>query len=86
MFREYQQQVLTNAKVMAKCLLEKGYDVVSGGTDTHLVLMDLRPKVRLLLYNFGHSWYVLRWSCQMIRCLVSCLVEGGDHSLTFLCM
>ena len=47
MFREYQQQVLANAKVMAKCLLDKGYNVVSGGTDTHLVLLDLRPKVRL---------------------------------------
>jgi glycine hydroxymethyltransferase len=46
MFREYQQQVLTNAKVMAKCLLDKGYAVVSGGTETHLVLLDLRPKAR----------------------------------------
>ncbi|XP_062520272.1 serine hydroxymethyltransferase, mitochondrial-like isoform X2 [Corticium candelabrum] len=44
MFREYQQQVLANANVMAKCLLDKGYAVVSGGTETHLVLLDLRPK------------------------------------------
>ncbi|KAK4002737.1 hypothetical protein OUZ56_004542 [Daphnia magna] len=43
-FREYQQQVLRNAKAMAKALMAKGYTLVSGGTDTHLVLVDLRPK------------------------------------------
>ncbi|XP_061173931.1 serine hydroxymethyltransferase, mitochondrial-like [Saccostrea echinata] len=43
-FKEYQQQVLKNAKVMAKALLDKGYNVVSGGTDNHLVLVDLKSK------------------------------------------
>ncbi|XP_032801806.2 serine hydroxymethyltransferase, mitochondrial [Petromyzon marinus] len=44
MFREYQTQVLKNAKAMAAALLHKGYTLVSGGTDNHLVLVDLRPK------------------------------------------
>jgi len=44
MFREYALQVLKNARAMADALLERGYSLVSGGTDNHLVLVDLRPK------------------------------------------
>lgn len=33
-----------NAKKLAQCLIEKGYDIVSGGTDNHLMLIDLRNK------------------------------------------
>lgn len=40
-FIEYSKQVIQNAKTMAAELLEKGYDIVSGGTDTHLILVDL---------------------------------------------
>ncbi|MDA3915337.1 serine hydroxymethyltransferase [Oleiagrimonas sp.] len=40
-FKTYQQQVVTNAKAMAKTLMERGYKVVSGGTENHLVLVDL---------------------------------------------
>ncbi|XP_046881947.1 LOW QUALITY PROTEIN: serine hydroxymethyltransferase, mitochondrial [Hypomesus transpacificus] len=43
MFREYISQVLKNSKAMASALLSKGYTLVSGGTDNHLVLVDLRP-------------------------------------------
>jgi len=43
-FVEYQKQVLKNSKSMAKKLLELGYKLVSGGTDNHLVLVDLRSK------------------------------------------
>lgn len=43
-FKIYQQQVIANARVMAKALMDKGYHLVSGGTDTHLVLVDLRPQ------------------------------------------
>ncbi|NXP62404.1 GLYM protein, partial [Chloropsis cyanopogon] len=43
-FQEYCQQVLRNAKAMAQALLQRGYTLVSGGTDNHLVLVDLRPK------------------------------------------
>ncbi|XP_066225544.1 serine hydroxymethyltransferase, mitochondrial [Saccopteryx leptura] len=44
MFREYSLQVLKNARAMADALLGRGYSLVSGGTDNHLVLVDLRPK------------------------------------------
>uniref|UniRef100_A0A3Q2C8F6 Serine hydroxymethyltransferase n=3 Tax=Cyprinodon variegatus TaxID=28743 RepID=A0A3Q2C8F6_CYPVA len=44
MFKEYIAQVLLNAKAMAGALLKKGYTLVSGGTDNHLVLVDLRPR------------------------------------------
>ncbi|XP_074500888.1 serine hydroxymethyltransferase, mitochondrial-like [Sebastes fasciatus] len=44
MFKQYIAQVLLNAKTMANALLKKGYTLVSGGTDNHLVLVDLRPR------------------------------------------
>ncbi|HEX7816355.1 serine hydroxymethyltransferase [Dyella sp.] len=40
-FKQYQQQVVANAKVMARTLIERGYKVVSGGTENHLMLIDL---------------------------------------------
>lgn len=43
-FKEYQKQVLNNARAMAKAFIDKGYKVVSGGTDNHLLLIDLRTK------------------------------------------
>ncbi len=43
-FKAYQQQVLANARVMAEGFIERGYDVVSGGTDNHLFLLDLVAK------------------------------------------
>ena len=43
-FRGYQQQVLDNARVMAKVMQERGYRIVSGRTDCHLFLLDLRDK------------------------------------------
>ena len=43
-FRGYAQQVVANAKAMAAALLERGYSLVSGGTDNHLILMDLTPQ------------------------------------------
>lgn len=43
-FKEYQQQVLLNAKSMVSVMLERGYDIVSGGTDNHLFLLDLISK------------------------------------------
>jgi len=41
-FRNYSQQVITNAQALAARIQERGIDVVSGGTDNHLVLLDLR--------------------------------------------
>lgn len=43
-FHNYAVQVQKNAKVMAAAFLNKGYEVISGGTDNHLMLIDLRPK------------------------------------------
>jgi glycine hydroxymethyltransferase len=43
-FKEYQQQVVKNAKAMARTLIERGYKIVSGGTEDHLFLVDLIGK------------------------------------------
>ena len=43
-FSTYAKQVVENAKVLAATLVDGGLDIVSGGTDTHLMLVDLRPK------------------------------------------
>ena len=43
-YKEYQMQVKKNAAAMAKALMDKGYKVVSGGTDNHCILVDLRTK------------------------------------------
>jgi glycine hydroxymethyltransferase len=43
-FRLYAKNVVENAKALAETLKSKGFDIVSGGTDTHLMLVDLRPK------------------------------------------
>jgi glycine hydroxymethyltransferase len=43
-FDEYTKQVVKNAQAMAEALMQKGYDIVSGGTDNHLMLIDLRNK------------------------------------------
>ena len=42
-FKTYAHNVVSNAKVMAEALLEEGFDLVTGGTDNHLMLADLRP-------------------------------------------
>ena len=42
-FKAYQRQIAKNAKALSEALLEKGFDLVSGGTDNHLMLVDLRP-------------------------------------------
>ena len=43
-FKEYQKQIVANAKALASELTNRGYDLVSGGTDTHLMLVDLTRK------------------------------------------
>lgn len=43
-FKAYAAQVVKNAEVLGKTLKKRGLDLVSGGTDTHLLLVDLRPK------------------------------------------
>jgi glycine hydroxymethyltransferase len=43
-FKIYSRAVVENARALAKTLLDNGFDIVTGGTDTHLMLVDLRPK------------------------------------------
>ena len=42
-FKVYAKNVVSNAKVLAEALLNEGFDLVTGGTDNHLMLADLRP-------------------------------------------
>ena len=42
-FKEYQKQIIANAQVLSKELVKEGFKIVSGGTDNHLMLIDLRP-------------------------------------------
>lgn len=46
-FIEYQKQILKNSKYLSKCLIEKGYKLVSNGTDNHLMLVDVKSSVGL---------------------------------------
>ena len=43
-WKDYAAQVKKNAAVLAQALIDKGFDIVSGGTDNHCMLLDLRPK------------------------------------------
>ena len=43
-FKEYQQQVVKNAQALSEAFVSRGYNIVSGGTDNHLILVDLRSK------------------------------------------
>jgi glycine hydroxymethyltransferase len=43
-FKDYQARVIANAQMLAETLMKGGLDIVTGGTDTHLMLVDLRPK------------------------------------------
>src|SRR5690606_23913786 len=43
-FKEYNEQIIENARALAAAMAERGYSIVSGGTDNHLFLVDLRPQ------------------------------------------
>ncbi|MGB9804621.1 MAG: serine hydroxymethyltransferase, partial [Desulfofundulus sp.] len=43
-FKEYQRQIVKNARALARALIDRGFQLVSGGTDNHLMLLDLRNK------------------------------------------
>ena len=45
-YKAYTKQVVKNAQAMANAFVKKGYDLISGGTDNHLMLIDLRSKDR----------------------------------------
>ena len=55
-FKQYGQQVVKNAQSLAKALVEKGYRLVSGGTDNHLMLIDLRARDENLTGREAEAW------------------------------
>ena len=55
-FRAYQQQVVSNARALAAALTKHGYRITSGGTDNHLMLVDLRPRDENLTGADGERW------------------------------
>ena len=57
-FRTYQQQILDNAQAMADGLVERGNRLVSGGTDNHLMLLDLRPAYPEVTGQQAEDWLV----------------------------
>jgi len=58
-FKVYQQQVQKNASAMAEAFVEKGYKIISGGTDNHLMLIDLRTKFPELTGKVAEKTLVL---------------------------
>lgn len=55
-FKTYQEQVVLNARALADALVEKGYRLCSGGTDNHLMLVDLRPRDAELTGVDAQDW------------------------------
>ena len=55
-FRTYQQQVVRNAQALARGLVERGYRITSGGTDNHLMLVDLRTRDENLTGADAEKW------------------------------
>jgi hypothetical protein len=68
-FKEYQRQVRKNAKKMCDVLQSLGYTIVSGGTDNHLILVDLRNKVNLL-FSSWITFHLLTRRPRLIKCLL----------------
>lgn len=60
MFKQYQKQIIDNCKAMAETLMQKGYTLVSNGTDNHLFILDLRPKVWFDWLNLVVKEYIYR--------------------------
>lgn len=54
-YKQYQEQVKRNAAAMASAFMNKGYNVVSGGTDNHIILVDLRAKFPKLTGKVGEN-------------------------------
>ncbi len=55
-FKEYQKQILENARALAEALASRGYRLVSGGTDNHLMLVDLRPAFADVTGKDAEAW------------------------------
>ena len=70
-YKEYQAQVQKNAKAMAKAFVKRGYKIVSGGTDNHLILVDLRTKFPELTGKLAE------------RCLVAADITTNKNMVPF---
>src|SRR6185295_12727702 len=57
-FKTYSQKIVANAKALAAALTKRGYRITSGGTDNHLMLVDLRPKSADLTGQDAETWLV----------------------------
>lgn len=55
-FKAYQQKILDNAKALAESLLSRGHNLVSGGTDNHLMLLDLRKRFPAVTGQMAEDW------------------------------
>ncbi|KAL5265888.1 hypothetical protein ACHWQZ_G006519 [Mnemiopsis leidyi] len=70
-FKEYQNQVLSNAKALGEELQNLGHKLVSDGTDNHIVLLDLRPKgiaMNSMLRSFNRTAGIANKLCRLYRC------------------
>ena len=74
-YKKYAVQVIKNAKVLAKELGKYGFDIVSGGTDKHLVLVDLRNK--------GLSGWVVAWALEAANIIVNRNTVPNDTALPY---
>lgn len=57
-YKDYCKQVMKNAQVLARAMVEKGYQIISGGTDNHLMLIDLRAKSETLTGKIAENTLV----------------------------
>ena len=57
-YKDYCMQVMKNAQVLARAMVEKGYQIISGGTDNHLMLIDLRAKSETLTGKIAENTLV----------------------------
>ena len=57
-YKDYCKQVMKNAQVLARAVVEKGYQIISGGTDNHLMLIDLRAKSETLTGKIAENTLV----------------------------
>lgn len=74
-FKKYAKQVVKNAQLLAQLFVDAGYDVVSGGTDKHLVLLDLRP-------NNANAW-VSAWALEQAGIILNYNTVPNDSALAF---
>jgi len=71
-FREYAKQVVVNCQALAAELISNGYKIVTGGTDTHLLLWDLRPE--------GVSGSKVEYVCDLAQITINKNTVHGDKS------